>query len=397
MRNFPKQRVSYTAKITNNYQWCRDTMDNLLLNYATDQGVVNAYQSDYDRMLSNYQLYNNQINQADFERECNPLGLNVGQFENEIQPYNKTYNKIQVLLGEELRRPFNFRVVLTNPDGIKTKMAHKDAMFRNYVNSKIQEVLTSMQVELGEDMFDPNTLVDPRELDTYMSTTYLDAREILGSKLLEYLVKALDIKDLKNDAFKHGLISGLESAHIDVINGEPVISPLNSLGLFYHKSPEVKYIQDSLYAGYRTYMTSGDILDTFGNDLDEDALKKIDRSREGRSGSFSSHLNPDMIYHHNDYYLNNQLHDISHEGSYGDSITTVSDWLVQHVEWRSQKKVGFLNFSNEYGDKEMDMVSEEFEVPKYATRATIEEALGRKTTYYTWTDAAGTMFSLNWG
>lgn len=41
--------------------------------------------------------------------------------------------------------------------------------------------------------------------------------------------------------------------------------------MFYHKSPEVKFIQDRLYAGYKTYMTTADILDRFGMYLsDED-------------------------------------------------------------------------------------------------------------------------------
>lgn len=105
MKNFPKQRVSYTKKIENDYQWCRDTMDYLLLNFGVDKDVVNAYQSIYDKKLANYRLFNNQLDQADFERECNPLGLEIGQYKDEIQPYNKTYNKIQTLLEEEARMP----------------------------------------------------------------------------------------------------------------------------------------------------------------------------------------------------------------------------------------------------------------------------------------------------
>lgn len=54
-------------------------IDNLLLNYASMEGGVNTYQSEYNRKLANYQLYNNILNQKDFERECNPLGIEVGQ------------------------------------------------------------------------------------------------------------------------------------------------------------------------------------------------------------------------------------------------------------------------------------------------------------------------------
>jgi hypothetical protein len=80
---------------------------------------------EYDKKLSNYRLYNNIIDQKEFEKECNPLGFEVGQFEDEIKPYNKAYNKIQVLLGEELKRPFSYRTIISNSDGINEKQLAK--------------------------------------------------------------------------------------------------------------------------------------------------------------------------------------------------------------------------------------------------------------------------------
>lgn len=333
MKNFPKQRLSYREKIKDDYQWCKDVMDNLLLDYAGDMSIINAYQSDYDRKLSNYQLYNNFLNQKDFERECNPLGIEVGQFKDEIQPYNKTYNKIQVLLGEELRRPFNHKVVLVNPDGIKSKLLHRDDLLRNFVYSKIQGVLEEFQLAPEEPLFDPSTLIDPSELESYMATKYLPSKEITGAKILAYLTKKLSLKDLKNDAFKHGLISGEEFVYIGKQNDEPVVEILNPLGVFYHKSPETKYIQDGLYAGYRTYMSAGDILDKFGAFLTDEEQLRIDTRRNSMGGhNRTDTINPTMKYFHDDYYYDNWLNAPLHEGSYSDSTHSMEDWLVQHVE-----------------------------------------------------------------
>jgi len=284
MKNFPKQRLSYKEKIKDDYQWCKDTMDNLLIDYAGDKSTINASGSDYDRKLSNYQLYNNLLNQKDFERECNPLGIEVGQFKDEIQPYNKTYNKVQVLLGEELRRPFNYRAILVNPDGVKSKLAHRDDLLRNYVYSKIQEVLTSFQQQPEEPLFDPSTLMDPSTIDQYMSTKYLSAKEILASKLLRYLTIQLSLKDKKNDAFKHGLISGEEFVYVGIEQDQPIVDVLNSLGVFYHKSQETKYIQDGLYAGYRTYMNAGDVLDKFGSSMSKEDQDRVDSRRYAMGG-----------------------------------------------------------------------------------------------------------------
>lgn len=302
MKNFPKQRLSYREKIKDDYQWCKDVMDNLLIDYAGDRTTINASEHDYDRKLSNYQLYNNLLNQKDFERECNPLGIEVGQFKDEIQPYNKTYNKVQVLLGEELRRPFNYRVVLTNPDGVKSKLAYRDDLLRNFVYSKIEEVLTSFNQQPEEPLFDPSTLMDPSTIESYMATSYLSAKEITASKILNYLTRKLSLKEKKNDAFKHGLISGEEFVYVGIEHDEPIVKPLNSLGVFFHKSQETKYIQDGLYAGYRTYMNAGDILDDFGNSLSQEQQDRIDSRRYALGGHFRADtINPTMKYFHDDY------------------------------------------------------------------------------------------------
>lgn len=323
MKNFQTQRLSYADKTKDNYQWCKDVADSLFIDYASN------YDNDYNRKLSNYQLYNNVLNQVDFEKECNPLGLSIGQFQDTIQPYNKTYNKIQVLLGEELRRPFNYKVVLINDDGIKSKLAHRDKLLKEYVMAKVNAVISQVYPEAK----DTSEVLPPEEIAKYMNTTYLDSREITASKLLNYLVRSLQIKDKKNDAFKHALLSGEEIVFVGMENGDPIVVPLNTLGTFYHKSPETKYIQDGLYAGYRTFLTSADVLDKFGQYLTEEDKKKIDNFVVGPFASNNEGSHPDMRYDFKDYLDHNHI-DVNNQGSYQGSTRTSSssNWLVQHVE-----------------------------------------------------------------
>jgi len=327
MRNFPKQRLSFNDKIKDDYKWCKTVIDNLLTNYSADRSIMNSPGSLYDKKLANYRLYNNILDQADFERECNPLGLEVGQFRDEIQPYNKTYNKIQVLLDEENKRPFKYKVIVTDPDSIRTKLAYRDGMFRNYVLSQVQNTLSQVGIQFDseEALFDPSTLIDPSEVDKFMSTKFKSAQEIAGGKLLAFLEKKLNIRELKNDAFKHGLISGEEFVYISKRNNLPHIEVVNSLGLFYHKSAETKYIQDSLYAGYRTYMTSGDVLDNFGSFLSEDELSRIDLSRDSFGSHYGETLNSNMEYYHENSLFNNYYTRAHAESSYYSNQTISFD------------------------------------------------------------------------
>ncbi len=369
MQDLPKQRLSYKNKAKDNFAWAKQTLNVLIDNFSSTYGVVSSTSTNYHRMLSNYQLYNNELNQADFEKECNPLNIDIGAFKDTIQPYNKTYNKIQVLLSEELKRPFVFKVVLVNSEGIKSKVLYRDNLIKQYIQNQIQKSLSSVY---GENP--PEDAMDPNEVNKYMRTSYLEAREITASKILEYLWKKLDIDSLKNDSFKHGLISGYEFVYVGRENDEPYIEGLNPLGMFYHKSPEVKFIQDGLYAGYKTYMTTADILDRFGMYLSDEDKDRID-SRDNYSGN--NLIGPTMKYP--DHTVNDTVS--RNIGSYGESSIRQSDMIVAHVEWKSYRKVGFLTSVNDYGDEEVTLVSEDFEVPSYATKETVVKSYGRKCVY----------------
>ena len=81
-RRLPRQRVTLQKKLENNKQWAKDIIDYLCY-YADEFNDVDG--ADFRRKQSNYLLYNNVLNQEDFERECNPLGIEVGQFKDSIK------------------------------------------------------------------------------------------------------------------------------------------------------------------------------------------------------------------------------------------------------------------------------------------------------------------------
>lgn len=164
----------------------------------------------------------------------------------------------------------------------------------------------------------------------------MDNLEIAGAKVMKYLFKVLNIKDKKNDAYKHALISGDEIIWVGVKNGEPALEIVNPLNAFYHKSPETKYIQDGLYAGYKQYMTVSDILDTYGEDLDEDDLKKIeDIAFSSGGGDYRHGFTKEATYGHDgpdDFSsaARQSMYGSVREGSYGNDFK--HDLLVTHVE-----------------------------------------------------------------
>lgn len=105
-----KQRLSYNAKVKNNFEWAKEQIDSIITYSGEDwkyNGQQYARNSRLMTMLRSYELYNNQISDEDFNEYFDTLKYDVGQKRDKIMPYNKAHNKINVLLGELLKRPFD--------------------------------------------------------------------------------------------------------------------------------------------------------------------------------------------------------------------------------------------------------------------------------------------------
>lgn len=430
---FPKQRLSYKQKSENDFEKVKQFVNSIVRYHeedfcltCNDKQHTDNELSEVSRnwqhrrlknMLSNYRLYNNQLDQSDFVEYCDSLGIKkeVGAISHDIKAYNKTYNKINVLLGEEYKRPDNQRIVLVNAEGIKSKAEYKNKLYREYIQAALQQEVLKVKKQFpeivpesyqSEEQYQQaiqeqeqqiqqqvDQVMDPEQIEKYMSQTYLDAKEILAGDLLNYLYYKENIKEKKNDGFKHGNISGEEHVWVGIVNGEPKVEVMNPLKMFFHKSPEVKYVQDGLYAGYRTFMTIGDVFDRFCDDLTEEQKDLLEERYSSKiDGANSNLISPSMKYGDLDTYeykYSNSSKHFSRYGSYGPSY--YDDIEVIHIEWVSQREIGFLSFTDENGEDQMIKVDESFEVPKYAKKCEYRDENNNPYICYEWDN-----FSLEW-
>lgn len=409
---FPKQRISEREKLAKDCEWGKETIDQLIMNSVPFHGghyagrMNNGMDNDYSRMVSNYMLYNNVINQEDFERECNPLGLNVGEFKDEIKPYNKTYNKIQVLLGEELKRPFDYTVAVTDTDSIRTKMMEHDQKIQEAISntmSKIQQIIQSnMDMQNPQELSPEQQQQMEQEMDAEFAKffskeqlgalndqNFINKKEAAARKLLRYFALFLNLPSLKNDGFKHSLIAGTEITWVGTSRGMPVVRNVNPLSFSGWKQMEEKYYQNGLYGLMSTLMKKEDIIPAFADFLSEEQLEEVEQGIWGVSGSGTS--NKMMRYDYNspvDTAYRRWHRGTPYYGQYGnDNDTVLSDeWEVHHVEWRSLRKVYFATSINEWGDESLEILSEDFEIPSYAIKERITNKYGKKKTIYRFDD-----------
>jgi len=403
----PQQRKTYSEKKKDGFKWAKDCIDAIAVRMYQYNSNDNHYHSDVQRKLTNYRLYNNELDQKDFEKDCNPFGLTAEEFQDTIQPYNKLYNKINVLLGEELKRPFNIRTFLVNNEAVNSYTRAKNELQKKYIQHLLDSEINKYKQKIAQELGDPQSeeeakqfeeqlqaeadkILSPEQIDKYMTTQWRDGAEIMMDQLLQWFNKKLRIRKMKNDGFKHSLISGEEFAWVGVINGEPTIELLNPIKIFYHKSSEIEYVQDGYYAGYRTRMTPADILDRFGDDLKDSDKKKIDSMQANTNlyGITDDIINKEIklegLNKSLEWRMTKGAAGMQMIGSYGAS--TLNDVDVIHVEWRSQRKYGFLNYYDIDGEEQETLVDETFVIPPTASKVKYNDKYGNNKIKYVWID-----------
>lgn len=412
----PQQRKTYAEKKKDKFKWAKDCIDAVSLAMYQYNIDGENYHTDVQRKLTNYKLYNNVLDQSDFEKDCNPFGLTAEQFKDTIQPYNKLYNKINVLLGEELKRPFNLRTYLVNDQAVNAYTRAKNELQRQYIKHTLDSELAKYKEKIAQEFGDPQSeeeaqqmqqelqaqadkIISPEQIEKYMTTEWRDGAEIMMDQILQWFNKKLRIRKKKNDGFKHSLISGEEHAWVGIVNGEPVVELLNPIKLIYHKSSEIEYVQDGAYAGYRTRMTVADVLDRYSEDMTESDKDKIDsmQAMSNMYGITDNFIDKEIKLEG----LNKSLEwrmlrgqgGVSMNGSYG--VSTLNDVDVVHVEWRSQRKFGFLTYFDESGEEQEMLVDETFVVPDSASKVKYNDKYGNKKTKYVWIKQ-DSPFELEW-
>lgn len=304
-------------------------------------GVANEAGRKHDMKIA-YDLYNGVFDEKDFKYITDPYKVSEG-FPASLQNFNIIKPKIDLLEGEETKRPFSFKVVQTN----------EEATTR--LQDKYKEILmdTVLDVVFGGDPNAPVTDEDVAKVDSvadYMKKDFSDVAEQLGYHTLNYLNEKEDMKTKFLTTYHDLLCAATQVGFVGQLNGEPVFERVNPLTFSSDTSPDSGYIEDGDWAVRRMRMTATAIYDRFFDIMSEaqldDLLAKFNYQGTTERSAFSD--SPSGI-HWRSWPEGEGLE------SWADS--TINVW---HVVWRSLKKVGFLTYTDEDGEEQIEVVSEKY-------------------------------------
>ena len=211
---FPAQKISLKKKTE---QWRKNSVDGVIGRMGLG-GVGGMTRKQI--MELNYKLYNGDFDKNDLKYIVDPY--EVGDtFPATPQEFNIIRPKIDLLVGEESKRPFNYMLIQTNDEAVTELQNKKKDMLTQYILSELG--LT------GEDL----QAAPPPQIEKYMKSTYKTVAETQANQSLNYLKERLSLQNEFIRGWKDALIAGEEIYYVGIQNGEPILKRMNPLNCDY--------------------------------------------------------------------------------------------------------------------------------------------------------------------
>lgn len=327
---FPVQKLSLKEK---DQAWRCGCVDVLI---SREGSTYSSGRSRRETLRINYDLYNGIFNEDDFKYVVNPYNVDDG-FPAHPQSMNIIKPKIDLLIGEETKRPFNFKVFSTNEESVSEVQDFRKNML-------VQEYMSSI---VNDD--DPETMQQKlQEIDSYIKNKYSSVVESTAYNSLQYLRQQLTIDHEFVKGWKDGLIAGEEIYYTGIVNGEPVCERVNPYHFTYDNDPDIEYVEDGDWAVRRFLMAPGAIYDRFQDVMEE---KDLDKLLEMVGGD-SLRRRPSDVNYNTIMYKDKIISDVTNDEFFKGQLLPV--W---HCVWKSFKKIYYIQDAE---GNDLDVVDETY-------------------------------------
>lgn len=344
--SFPQQKVSLKKK---NEKWQHDCV-----NYIIGEGNVvsggGQHKTRYGEMQTYYNLYNSIFDEKDFKRITNPFKVEDG-FPATPQDFNIIRPKIDLLIGEETKRPLNFKVVRTSQEAVSELQEKGKEMLLNYIMASITARMSEEEAAQYQQQLQSGEIMPPEEIGKYLNKSYKDVIENTAYHTLTYLREKLNFDNEFIKGWKDALIAGTEIYYIGVLNSEPYLERVNPLYFSYDKSPDLEFIEDGTWCCRRMRMPIETIYDRYYDKLSEKDLKKLEEKMGGRPSNDLGDKGPiDDVNHISMHIYDSPIHD-----------STRNAINVWHCCWKSFKKIYYVTYLDEAGQPQVEIANEDYQ------------------------------------
>lgn len=339
MRNinqFPLQRLPMSKKTQDWKEACVD----YIAGHSHGSSRDGNNRSRKEEMQTYYDLYNSIYSEKDLKYVTNPFKQQDG-FPAMAQDYNIIKPKIDLLLGEETKRPFNFRVVHTSDIATSEIQDKAKQMIVDYIQATIMSKLGPEEQARYQEALQSGEIMTPEQIQKYISKDYKDIAEITAYHSLNYLKNKLNITHEFFKGWKDALIGGEEIYYVGIVNGEPCLQRINPIYFDYDSdTSDLEFIHEAQWCCYEMIMSLTEVYDRLYDKMSEKQLNELldmmdDRSKGG--------VTPEVRKTSLDY-PHIKTHSIN--GFSSNPFEEADNIHVWHCCWKSLKKIGFVNIIN---------------------------------------------------
>lgn len=371
--NLPQQQLPMSKKTK---AWRKQHLDwadaRTFFNYAPVRNSVIHKKINYD-------LFNGKLHMQDLEVVLNPEHLKEKISPTNIQHYPIINSKLQVLRGEESKRIFDFKVVVTNPNSISEIEDNKKAA----VLQQLQQLMANQSQ--SDEEFEQKL----EKISDYFTYEWQDMREVRANNLINHYSKEYNMPLMFNQGFMDAAIVGEEIYQCDIRGGEPIIERVNPLKIRVFKSGYSNKIEDADIIIMEDYWSPGQIIDAYYDVLSKKDIAYIESApdiipqademghQDERAAFVNHHMIDDVISGTDEYGM----------GFYFDPFGLFSDGAgdllpfdtngnvrILRMYWKSRRRIKKVkSYDPETGEEQFDFYPETY---------VIDEAMGEEEEIY---------------
>jgi len=263
--SIPSQMVSDTEK--QKEDWKKNNIDSFESLVLFENRQI---KSSWTNKVNNYNLKRGILNMKDVEKICDPMELGMNSFPAKMEHKGIGNAKIDLLVGEHIKRKFDWRVSRSSSDQFG---------IREVEEKKTKELYEFFIKELQSNSTEEELQYKIKKMQEYVNSPFFDLAESGCNKILKYDYKYYNLKELFDNAFEDALIAAEQYAFIEDINGDLSIRKGDPTKIFTLMDAYAT-TEDGLEAYVEVnYHTVSSIVDMFHDQLSAQDLKKLETFR----------------------------------------------------------------------------------------------------------------------
>lgn len=284
--SLPPQMIPESKK---NEQWKKDNMDAMEA-FGRQQFYLNS------RLIENYEMvrgrfiYSHYLDREDYSDIVTQLSREF-EIPSHLRHYDIISQVINTLSGEWQKRPDIFRVKDMSESSTNEYVKQKSEMMLEYVMQEINKGINQKLADKGIDVNNPDPqaqqeiqqqreAMTPPEVERYMKTSWSGAAEIWAEHQLEFDKQRFNLSEKEKIEFEDMLVADRCFRHFYLTANDYCQETWNPINTFYHKSPEILYIEDGDYVGRVFYLSVSEIINRYGHKMTSDQIETLEKYKK---------------------------------------------------------------------------------------------------------------------